>query len=184
MNKLLLTVLGTTLAVLAEAKGSSGGGGGGSEVKVSATDDGDYALVGFDRCYKALTADGGKPSSSCYMYVAAYVIVLVAFIIIGCSNYCTYCPNGVMGKKDSDQKNKPCACIIGTTAGMAGLMLVPIGAVVYCVFAPFTCFCKKDDEHKGQKQCNDCAVKMRDFSKWLMKAPVKLGKWLADKFPC
>lgn len=40
MNKLLLTVLGTTLAVLAEAKGSSGGGGGGSEVKVSATDDG------------------------------------------------------------------------------------------------------------------------------------------------
>ena len=28
---------------------------------------------------------------------------------------------------NSDQKNKPCACIIGTTAGMAGLMLVPIG---------------------------------------------------------
>ena len=24
----------------------------------------------------------------------------------------------------------------------------------------------------------------RNFSKWLMKAPVKIGKWLADKFPC
>jgi hypothetical protein len=114
----------------------------------------------------------------------AYVIALIAFIVIGCSNYCTYCPKGLCGKGDGEQKNKPCACMVGTIAGMGGLALVPLGVVAYLCFAPFTCCCKNDDDHPNQKRCNGCCVKLRDFSKWLMKAPVKLGKWLADNIGC
>lgn len=65
LRSLLLLALGASLALLSEAKGSGGSGEAPpSAVKVLNTDDdGDYALVGFDRCYKTLTAEDGKPSS-------------------------------------------------------------------------------------------------------------------------
>ena len=138
--------------------------------------------VSFNRCYEQL-GDGKDIQSGCYGYAAAYAIAFVAFIIIGCSNYCKHCPNGLCGKKGSDKKNKPCACMIATIAGMGGVALIPLGVAVYIFFAPFTCCCKKDDDHKNQKCCHDCAVKMRDFAKWLMKAPVKIGNYLGEKCP-
>ena len=48
--------------------------------------------------------------------------------------------------------------MIGTIGGCLGVILVPVGVMLYLVFMPFTLCCKDDDRHANQKRCYKTAV--------------------------